>query len=126
MTCDADTKKVMRQVARDTAKAVSTNVAKKTVRETLLTLGVNIDDPIKAQETMAGMRKLAEHADGLAAVATHFKDEENVEAIKFAKSAHRVYKSGKTRALLGLFTVTLGSWWTGLLKWFTSLLPHGG
>lgn len=118
---DAATKKMVREVSL----AVSRNVAQKCVDETLLRLGVDVSDPIHAQTTMAGMRKIAEHADDLADMAKHFKGEETKDAIKFAKRVHQLYESTKARVIVALAALLYGSWITGVTDWIHDKMGSG-
>lgn len=117
-----ETRKLIQDVSRETAKCVSLNVSKKVVRETLISVGIDPSDPIAAQEMQSNMRKIASVADDLSAIAAHYQDPENVEAIQFAKNVHGAYKSGRNRAVAGVGAGVLTIWVTGIWNKVTSLL----
>ena len=122
MPNDPETRKLIQSVARETAKAVSVNVSKKAVHETLVSIGLDPSDPITAQETQSNMRKIAACADDLAAIAQHYKDDDTRDAIQFAKDVHGTYKSTKARAVAGTGAAVITVWMTGLWHKLTSLL----
>ncbi len=111
---DPDTKRLIQSVARETAKCVSLNVSKKVVHETLVSCGIDPSDPIAAQEMQSSMRKIAGVADDLSAIAAHYKDPANVEAIQFAKDVHGAYKSTRNRAVAGIGAGVIVAWTSGL------------
>lgn len=114
---DAETRRLIQSTARETAKAVSANVAAKAVRDTLTSCGIDPSDPIAAQETQSNLRKIAECAPALTEMVSHYRDPETVQAIQFAKSARKVYKSTKARVLAGMF----GAMWAGITIWASGI-----
>ncbi len=101
---DTETKQVIQEVARETALAVNRNVTRKVVKDTLVSVGINADNPIEAQETMSAIRQIARQ----------YRDPEVVDAIKFAKDANRAFKSTRNRAIVGIGGAAVGGWATGL------------
>lgn len=104
-----ETKKLIQQVSRETAKAVSHNVAAKAVRDTLISVGIDPSDPLSAQDTQASMRKIAACADDLSEIAKMYREEDTRDAIEFAKDARAMFKSTKARAMTGAL---MGIWLT--------------
>lgn len=115
-THSAETRKLIQAVSRETAKCVSLNVSKKVVHETLVSMGLDPSNPIASQEMQASMRKIAEIAPALSAIAAHYSDKENVEAIIFARTVHRFVKSGRNRAITGSIAAVAALWWSGLMN----------
>lgn len=112
----AETRKLIQAVSRETAKCVSLNVSKKVVHETLISVGIDPSDPIAAQEMQSSMRKIAEIAPALSAIASHYSDQENVEAIIFAKNIHKAVKSSRNRIITGSAAAGVALWWSGLMN----------
>lgn len=111
---DAATKRLIQHVARETAECVSKNVANKAVRETLISIGIDPSDPIAAQEVQSNMRKVADLAPSLTSIAALYDDPETRDAIVFAKTINKAYKSTRNRAVFGLSASVVTVWATGL------------
>ena len=116
-----ETKRLIQHVSRETAKAVSKNVAEKAVRDTLVSVGIDPSDPLEAQETQANMRKIAALAPSLTSIACMYEDQETREAIRFAKSVHGAYRSGRNRAFAGFGAGLITVWTTGLWNRITNM-----
>jgi hypothetical protein len=119
---DKEHRLLVQSVSRETAKAVSKNVAEKAVRETLISVGIDPSNPLEAQETQANMRKIAALAPSLTSIACMYEDQETREAIQFAKGVHGAYKSGRNRAFAGFGAATITVWVTGLWNKITDLI----
>lgn len=117
-----ETRKLIQDVSRETAKCVSQSVSKKVVRETLVSVGIDPANPLEAQEMQANMRQIAAVAPALSAIAAHYADQENVEALVFAKNVHRAVKSTRNRAVIGISGGVFAVWGTGLWNKITHLL----
>lgn len=106
--CDPVNCEILKQVANDTAEQV--------VDRTLIAIGIDVRDPLQAQETSAAMRKIAKQAPHIEAMVKHFKDPKTVEAIQFAKKAHGAYTSTRNRVAAAGTAAIFTLWITGITE----------
>lgn len=97
-------------------KAIAEQAAKEAVRSTLLTLGIDVDDPIAAQEDFAVLREVGK----LVRDPEFRKDIESTRAWRLALAD---MKSHGIKAAIGIVvTGTLAALWIG----FKSFFPGNG
>lgn len=87
---------------------IASEAAERAVRNTLLTLGIDADDPIKAQEDFAVLREIG----------SMVRDPEfrkDLEAIRLWRTAQRELTSHGLKVALGVLVVgALGALWVGI------------
>lgn len=87
---------------------IATQAAETAVRNTLLTLGVDVDDPIKAQEDFAVLREV-----GKLVRDPEFR--KDLDAIRLWRTAQKELATHGLKVALGVVVVgTLGALWVGL------------
>ena len=93
---------------------IATEAAERAVRNTLLTLGVDADDPIKAQEDFAVLREV-----GKLVRDPEFR--KDLEAIRLWRTAQKELTAHSLKVAIGVLVVgALGALWLGLKQ---HLLP---
>jgi hypothetical protein len=94
---------------------IAEQAAAKAVRSTLLTLGIDVDDPIKAQEDFAVLREVGK----LVRDPEFRKDIEHTRAWRLSLAEFKVHG---IKAAIGILVAgALGALWLGIQTYF----PHG-
>jgi hypothetical protein len=89
-------------------KAIAEQAAKEAVRSTLLTLGIDVDDPIAAQEDFAVLREV-----GKLVRDPEFR--KDLEAVRLWRNAQKELTVHGLKAAVGLIVVgALGALWLGI------------
>lgn len=93
-------------------RAIAEQAANAAVRSTLLTLGIDVDDPIAAQEDFAVLREVGK----LVRDAEFRKDIEHTRAWRLALQEFKVHG---IKAAIGILVAgTLGALWLGFKSYF--------
>ncbi len=91
---------------------IASQAADRAVRNTLLTLGIDVDDPIKAQEDFAVLREV-----GKLVRDPEFR--KDLEAVRLWRLAQRELTTHGIKVALGVIVVgALGALWLGFQSYF--------